>query len=142
MEKIEVTGKTVEEALINAALQLETSSDNLEYEVIEKGSNGLFGFINSKPAKILVSKKQEENASSPLILIIPIPEPIPVAIAAIVSLIFLTSDYFLPLYNNKKGCISHPFFYQILLFFHKYNYMSEWLFALALCRYVFIILKS
>ena len=62
MEKIEVTGKTVEEALINAALQLETSSDNLEYEVIEKGSNGLFGFINSKPAKILVSKKQEENA--------------------------------------------------------------------------------
>ena len=57
MEKIEVTGKTVEEALINAALQLETSSDNLEYEVIEKGSNGLFGFINSKPAK-----KQEENA--------------------------------------------------------------------------------
>ena len=62
MEKIEVTGKTVEEALINAALQLETSSDNLEYEVIEKGSNGLFGFINSKPARILVSKKQEENA--------------------------------------------------------------------------------
>ena len=61
MEKIEVTGKTVEEALINAALQLETSSDNLEYEVIEKGSNGLFGFINSKPAKILVSKKQEET---------------------------------------------------------------------------------
>ena len=56
MEKIEVTGKTVEEALINAALQLETSSDNLEYEVIEKGSNGLFGFINSNPAKILVSK--------------------------------------------------------------------------------------
>ena len=53
MEKIEVTGKTVEEALINAALQLETSSDNLEYEVIEKGSNGLFGFINSKQLKKL-----------------------------------------------------------------------------------------
>ena len=51
MEKIEVTGKTVEEALINAALQLETSSDNLEYEVIEKGSNGLFGFINGKPGR-------------------------------------------------------------------------------------------
>ena len=58
-----------------------------------------------------------ENASSPLILIIPIPEPIPVAIAAIVSLIFLTSDYFLPLYNNKKGCISHPFFIKYYCFF-------------------------
>ena len=58
MEKIEVTGKTVEEALINASLQLETSSDNLEYEVIEKGSNGFLGMFN-KPAKILVSKKSE-----------------------------------------------------------------------------------
>ena len=58
MEKIEVTGKTVEEALINASLQLGTSSDNLEYEVIEKGSNGFLGMFN-KPAKILVSKKSE-----------------------------------------------------------------------------------
>ena len=58
MEKIEVTGKTVEEALINASLQLETSSDNLEYDVIEKGSNGFLGMFN-KPAKILVSKKSE-----------------------------------------------------------------------------------
>ena len=58
MEKIEVTGKTVEEALINASLQLETSSDNLEYEVIEKGSNGFLGMFN-KPAKILVSRKTE-----------------------------------------------------------------------------------
>ena len=63
MEKIEVTGKTVEEALINAALQLETSSDNLEYEVIEKGSNGLFGFINSKKLLIKVqSKIKSENS--------------------------------------------------------------------------------
>lgn len=58
MEKIEVTGKTVEEALINASLQLGTSSDNLEYEVIEKGSNGFLGMFN-KPAKILVSRKTE-----------------------------------------------------------------------------------
>ena len=58
MEKIEVTGKTVEEALTNASLQLGTSSDNLEYEVIEKGSNGFLGMFN-KPAKILVSKKSE-----------------------------------------------------------------------------------
>ena len=52
MEYIEVTGKSVDEAITNACLKLETSSDNIEYEVIDKGSNGLFGIFNSKPAKI------------------------------------------------------------------------------------------
>ena len=61
MEKIEVTGKTVEEALTNASLELKTASDNLEYEVIEKGSSGLFGFITSKPAKIIVWKKETDE---------------------------------------------------------------------------------
>ena len=57
MEKIEVTGKNVDEALTNALVKLETTSDKVEYEVIEKGSSGILGFINSKPAKILVWKK-------------------------------------------------------------------------------------
>ena len=52
MEYIEVTGKSVDDALTNACLKLETTSDNIEYEVIEKGSNGLFGIFNSKPTKI------------------------------------------------------------------------------------------
>ena len=57
MERIEVTGKTLEEALTNASVMLKTASENLEYEVIDKGSNGLFGIFNSKPVKILVNKK-------------------------------------------------------------------------------------
>ena len=52
MEYIEVTGRTIDDALTNACLKLETTSDNIEYEVIEKGSNGLFGIFNSKPTKI------------------------------------------------------------------------------------------
>ena len=52
MEYIEVTGRTIDDALTNACLTLETTSDNIEYEVIEKGSNGLFGIFNSKPTKI------------------------------------------------------------------------------------------
>ena len=52
MEYIEVTGKSVDEAITNACLKLEISSDKIEYEVIDKGSNGLFGIFNSKPAKI------------------------------------------------------------------------------------------
>ena len=52
MEFIEITGKSLEEAITNACVKLETSSDNIEYEVIDKGSNGLFGIFNSKPTKI------------------------------------------------------------------------------------------
>lgn len=56
MEYIEITAKTVEEALTEALVRLETTSDQIEYEVIEKGSTGFLGF-NSKPAKIKVRKK-------------------------------------------------------------------------------------
>ena len=57
MEKLEFTAKTVDEALTNALVQLETTSDKVEYEVVDKGSSGILGFINTKPAKILVWKK-------------------------------------------------------------------------------------
>ena len=57
MEKLEFTGKTVDEALTNALIKLETTSDKVEYEVVDKGSAGIHGFINSKPAKILAWKK-------------------------------------------------------------------------------------
>lgn len=58
MEFIEVSGKTVDEALTNALLKLETTSDKVEYEVIDKGNNGLLSIFNSKPARIKVRKKQ------------------------------------------------------------------------------------
>ena len=57
MEKLEFTGKTVDDALTNALVKLETTSDNIEYEVVEKGSSGILGIFNSKPAKILAWKK-------------------------------------------------------------------------------------
>ncbi|MDO5381550.1 MAG: RNA-binding cell elongation regulator Jag/EloR [Eubacteriales bacterium] len=61
MEYIEVTGKTIDEAITNACLKLEITSDMLEYEVIDKGSNGLFGIFNAKPAKIKAGKKSEKS---------------------------------------------------------------------------------
>ncbi len=54
---IRVSAKTVDEAITEALLQLETTSDKIEYEVIEKGSTGFLGFIGSKPAVIRVWKK-------------------------------------------------------------------------------------
>lgn len=52
----EFTAKTVDEALTNALVQLETTSDKVEYEVIEKESPGILGLF-SKPAKIRVKIK-------------------------------------------------------------------------------------
>ena len=55
MENI-YTGKTVEDALTNALIELGTTSDKVDYEVIEKGSAGILG-IGSKLAKIKVTPK-------------------------------------------------------------------------------------
>ena len=38
MDMITVTAKTVDEAVTKALIELETTSDKLEYEVVEKGS--------------------------------------------------------------------------------------------------------
>ena len=57
MDYIEVTGETVDDAITNALIQLETTSDQIEYEVIEKGSNGFLGLIGKQDAIIKVRKK-------------------------------------------------------------------------------------
>lgn len=56
MEWVEFSAKTVDEALDLALQKLETTSDKVEYEVLEKETNGLLGFF-SKPAKIRVKLK-------------------------------------------------------------------------------------
>lgn len=56
MEFIQVSAKTVDDAITEALIQLGTTSDQIEYEVIEKGSTGFLGF-NAKPAVIKVRKK-------------------------------------------------------------------------------------
>lgn len=56
MDYVEFTGKTVDEALTEALIKLETTSDKIDYEVIDKGSSGILGFIGGKPAKIMARK--------------------------------------------------------------------------------------
>ena len=58
MDWVEFTAKTVDDALIEALMSLETTSDNVEYEVIEKESNGILGLF-AKPAKIRVRVKND-----------------------------------------------------------------------------------
>lgn len=62
MEMITVTAKTVDDAIIQAAVQLGVSSDRMQYEVIEKGSAGLLGgLIGAKPAVIRAKKIETIN---------------------------------------------------------------------------------
>lgn len=56
MDYIEVSAKTVNDAIIEACQKLEVSSDKLDYEVIEEGASGFLG-IGSKPAVIKVRVK-------------------------------------------------------------------------------------
>ena len=58
-EFIEVSAKTVNEAITEACRKLGVTSDKLEYQVIEEGSSGFLG-IGSKPAIIKASAKIEE----------------------------------------------------------------------------------
>ena len=51
MEYIEFTGKTVDDAITEACQKFTITSDRLEYEVVEKGTAGIFGFA-AKPAVI------------------------------------------------------------------------------------------
>ena len=59
MDYITVTAKTLDDAITDALVQLGVTSDQLDYEVIEKGSAGFLG-IGVKQAVIKARKKVEE----------------------------------------------------------------------------------
>ena len=67
MEMITVTAKTLDEAITKALIQLGTTSDNLEYTVIEKGSAGFLGFIGKKDVVIQAKKKKENDLDATVI---------------------------------------------------------------------------
>lgn len=57
MDEIRVSAKTVEAALTEALIQLGTTSDKVEYDIIEKGTSGFLG-IGAKQAVINVRRKK------------------------------------------------------------------------------------
>ena len=60
-EYIEVSAKTVNEAITEACRKLSVTSDKLEYKVVEEGSAGFLG-IGSKPAVIRAKVKFEKKS--------------------------------------------------------------------------------
>ena len=65
MDYITVSAKTLDDAITEALIQLGVTSDQLDYEVIEKGSPGFLG-IGMKQAVIKARRKNEEPEVSEL----------------------------------------------------------------------------
>ncbi|MBC2582649.1 RNA-binding cell elongation regulator Jag/EloR [Clostridium sp. DJ247] len=59
MKVIEITGRTVEEALNNALNELKATKDKVEVEVLDAGNKGFFNLIGARRAKIRVKLKRD-----------------------------------------------------------------------------------
>ncbi|OPX39125.1 MAG: hypothetical protein B1H12_00575 [Desulfobacteraceae bacterium 4484_190.2] len=60
MQTFEFEGKTTEEAIENACRQLKLTKDEIDVEVIEPGSAGIFGLVGGRKAKVKVTTTGEE----------------------------------------------------------------------------------
>lgn len=58
---VEKTGKTVQEAIDLAIEELQCSRDNVDIEVIEEGTKGIFGLIGNKVARVKVTVKESNS---------------------------------------------------------------------------------
>ena len=79
MKAIEKVGKTVDEAITEALIDLGASTDQVNIEIISKGSKGFMGF-GVKEAKVRVTLKEEQEGLTlealPKVKPIPKVEPI------------------------------------------------------------------
>jgi spoIIIJ-associated protein len=58
---IEKTGKTVQDAISAALSELKLKEQDVDIEILEEGTKGIFGIIGSKVARIKASVKEEET---------------------------------------------------------------------------------
>ncbi|ABK62139.1 RNA-binding cell elongation regulator Jag/EloR [Clostridium novyi] len=64
MRSIRMSGKTVEDAVSKALTELNVTIDEVETNVIEEGSKGIFGIFKTKDAEVevIVKEKAEDKA--------------------------------------------------------------------------------
>jgi predicted RNA-binding protein Jag len=60
-ESIQTQGKTVEEAIAEACLQLGLRRDEVDVRITQEPKSGLLGFLGGRPAKVVVRKKPERH---------------------------------------------------------------------------------
>lgn len=66
MRTVQVTGKTIEDAVAEGIAQLGITREEAVVRVIEEPSSGLFGLLRKKPAVVEVSAPEEEAAETAL----------------------------------------------------------------------------
>jgi len=62
MQEIEVSGKNIEEAISSGLKQLNCSKEDVEIKILDEGTTGLFGLMGAKPAKVLLTLKDNNAA--------------------------------------------------------------------------------
>lgn len=60
MQTFEFEGKTTEEAIETACRQLKLTKNEIDVEIIEPGSAGIFGLVGGRKAKVKVTTTREE----------------------------------------------------------------------------------
>lgn len=58
---IEKTGKTIEEAISLALMELNTDEENVDIEILEEGNKGILGLLGNKMAKVRVCLKEQRG---------------------------------------------------------------------------------
>jgi spoIIIJ-associated protein len=61
MKSIEVTGKTIDEAIEHGLKELNCTRDDVEVVIMEAPSRGLFGLIGAKDAKVKLNLRDKKN---------------------------------------------------------------------------------
>ncbi|MFE7064619.1 RNA-binding cell elongation regulator Jag/EloR [Bacillus haimaensis] len=59
MREITATGPSVEEAVLSALTQLNTTRDRADITIVEEGKKGLFGLFGTKPSIVTVKLKHD-----------------------------------------------------------------------------------
>ncbi|MCS6950858.1 MAG: protein jag [bacterium] len=57
LSSVEATGRTVEEAKQRALQMLQVTEEQVEWEILDEGSRGIFGVLGSTPAKVRATVK-------------------------------------------------------------------------------------
>lgn len=63
METFEFEGKTTDEAIENACRQLNLSKDEMDIEVMEPGSAGIFGLVGGRKARVKITTAKPESGA-------------------------------------------------------------------------------
>jgi spoIIIJ-associated protein len=79
MTTVEKAGKTVDEAIDAALIELGVTRDQIEYIVLEEPSKGLFGFIGSNPARVVVTVMDDFDAELASVMLRPASDPVTTA---------------------------------------------------------------